>query len=138
MEPFPTDGTSLLAENMSAEASEMVEFPLLIGDEIGYFHSVTGGYNNRNDCHVVNFVHEVQGVGRPNHIDPDQASHNFEAHLSDNYYNMDVTSIKATMEDYPEEDYFVSVRVDSYKKGPQSFSEPMTKNIDKRERREEL
>lgn len=126
---------SLLVANMSVEAGRMEQFPVLIGDEIAYFHSIEGEYDERNQEHVVNFIHEVQGVGSPNHIDPDQASHNFEPHL-DNFYNLDVSAV--TVEDtYPDSDYVLSVRVEDYMSGEFSFSEELTADIDNRETRYE-
>jgi hypothetical protein len=127
------DGVSALVENMATEARDMEQFPVLIGDEVTYFHDVAGGYDRMADHHAVELIHRVQKVGRPNHIDPDQASHNFEAHL-DNYYNMDVESVSINS-DYPDNDYIMTVTVENYRSGPYSFSEALTADVDRRETR---
>jgi len=131
MNTFNVDGKSALVSNMAVEATEMEEFPVLIGTEIAYFHRVGGGYDSKRGVNVVNFIHEIQGNGSPNHIDPDQSSHNFEAHL-DNYYNLNVSTIRSNPDEYPDENYIVSVRVDNFMSGEYSFSEELNADIDKR------
>jgi len=114
----------------------METFPVLIGDEVEYFHSITGEYNRSKDADVVNLIHEVQGYGSPYRTDTDQMSQNVEAHLCDNYYNLDVTAIDVT-DEYPDRDYVLSLTVDSYKQGPYSFSEALSSDVDSRETRYE-
>lgn len=134
---FEYDGESALVSNMRAEAREMETFPVLIGDEVAHFHDVDGGYSKKKLCKVVNLIHRVQGPGSPYRVNTDQLAHRFEAHMNENYYYLSVDGIRA-VDDYPEEDYILSLKVDREKSGPYSFSEPLTKNVDKRERSERL
>lgn len=129
---FEHDGQSVLVSNMRAEARYMDTFPVLIGDEVAHFHDVSGGYNRREQYDVVNLIHRVQGVGSPHRVNTDELSRTFEAHLSDNYYHLSVDGIRQHGE-YPDEDYVLSLKVDSKMHGEYSFSEAMTENIDKRE-----
>jgi len=115
----------------------METFPVLIGDEIAHFHNVTGGYNRKEMYDVVNLVHEVQGYGSPYRVNTDEMAREFELHLSPNYYYLSVSGIRQ-VGDYPDEDYVLSLRVESEMHGEYSFSEVMSKDIDRRERREEL
>lgn len=132
MNVFNSTGDSLLVANMDAEANQMETFPVLIGDEIAYFHQVSGGMNG--STYVVNFHHLVQEVGSPNHIDPEQASHSVEAHLDPTYFSLDVSAVKVSKE-YPDEPYVLSLLVSDYMSGEHSFSEALSANIDKRETR---
>jgi len=118
---------------MQAEAREMETFPVLIGDEVAHFHDVSGGYNRDELFDVVNLIHRVQGVGSPYRVGTDELPHQFEAHLTDNYYHLSVDGIRA-VGDYPDEDYTLSLKVGSEMHGEYSFSEPMTSDIDKREK----
>lgn len=136
MTKFQHNNPSVLESNMSQEARDMEQFPVLIGDEVSYFHSVDGGYNRSMDCNVLNFIHKVQGIGSPNRIDPNQASHEVEAHLSDNYYNLNVTAV-SVVDDYPDRDFVVSLKVNGYRNGKDSFAEPLSTDVDKRETRYE-
>jgi len=127
---------SHLCEEMQAEIEQSGEmFPVLIGEQIGYFHDVDGGYvrsvsDSRQDgYHIVNLIHEVQGPDSPpNKLYSDQ----MEAHLDTNYYQMDVADIWQ-MGSYPEENFVLSLKVSDYRIGPYSFSEALSANIDKRE-----
>jgi hypothetical protein len=130
------DETSHLVSNMRYEVNRMGQYPVLIGDEIAYFHDIDGGYDSQTGEDVVHFIHEVQSEGSPNHLDPEQAAHEMEAHLDENYYNLDVTSVR-TENEYPDRDYVLSVRVQDYRFGPQSFSDALSVDIDKRETRYE-
>ena len=115
----------------------METFPVLIGDEVAHFHDVSGGYNREQLYDVVNLIHRVQGPGSPYRVNTDELAHRFEAHLEDNYYHLSVDGIRA-VGDYPDEDYVLSLKVGSEMHGEYSFSEPMTDDVDKRERSERL
>lgn len=127
---------SHLCDEMQAEIGQSGEmFPVLIGEQIGYFHDVDGGYvrsvsDSRQDgYHIVNLIHEVQGPDSPpNKLYSDQ----MEAHLDTNYYQMDVEDVWQ-MGSYPEENFVLSLKVSDYRIGPYSFSEALSENIDKRE-----
>lgn len=112
----------------------METFPVLFGEEIAYFHRIEGGYNDKRNFDVVDLIHEVQGYGSPFRVGSDQLSHQIEAHLSENYYNLDISGIQIN-DDYPEEDYVVSLKVQDYKQGPYPFSEALSAKVDKRETR---
>lgn len=127
---------SLLVSNMRQEASQMDEFSVLIGTEVAHFHSVRGEYDKMRDMDVVKLVHEVQGHGSPFRTDTEQLSNNVEAHLCDNYYNLNVSSFDV-IDEYPDRDYCLELRVDSYQQGPYSFSEALSANADNRETRYE-
>lgn len=133
---FPYDGDSALVSNMQSETREMPTFPLLIGDEVTHFHDVSGGYNRSQGYAVVNFIHRVQGPGSPYRVNTDELAHTFEAHLSDNFYYLSVDGIRA-IDEYPDDDYVLSLKVDSSMHGKQSFSEAMSEPIDRRETRHE-
>lgn len=132
MNEFPHDGTSILVENMKAEVETMDTFPVLFGDEIAWFHSVSGGYDRDRGYDVVNLHHEVQGVGSPTNLNFDRNT--IEAHLRENYYNLEVTTIRKSG-DYPDEDRVLSLRVTDYMAGPRSFSEAMSVDVDRRHER---
>ena len=133
---YSHDHRSVLVNNMRSEASEMETFPVLFGNEVAYFHHIDGGYNSSRNFDVVNLVHEVQGYGSPYRVGSDQLSHEIEAHLSDSYYYLDINGIQIN-DEYPDEDYVVSLKVQNYKQGPESFSEELTADIDRRETRYE-
>jgi len=129
---FEHDGRSALVSNMQAEARDMETFPVLIGDEVAHFHDLSGGHNRDRSFDVVNFIHRVQEPGSPYRVNTDELSNQFEAHLEDNYYHLSVDGIRA-VGDYPDEDYILSLKVESAMHGKYSFSEAMTENIDRRE-----
>lgn len=130
-EPYHYDGKSVLASNMAQESSEMETFPVLVGDMIEHFHSVSGGYSREHQLDVVNLIHEVQGPGSPsNHNYPDR----IEAHLDENYYSLSIVG-KRECGNYPDGGLVVSILVDDYTFGPHSFSEAMSASIDSRETR---
>lgn len=133
MAKFSAAENGLLASNMSQEASQTETFPVLIGDEIAYYHTVSGGYSKKHNADIVNLVHKVQDVGSPYRISPEQASKHVEAHL-DNYYSLDVGAMRVT-DEYPDRDYTLSLKVDGYQKGPHSFSEALSADADNRETR---
>lgn len=119
--------TSHLIQEMQAESSEMQMFPVLIDEQVGYFHDIDGGYSN--DHHIVNLIHRVQGPDSPpNKIYADT----IELHLADNFYHLDVADIYE-MDSYPDDDYVLSLKVTDYMIGEYSFSEAMSEDIDKRE-----
>lgn len=132
MSKFDSNKTSILASNMEQESLQAVAFPVLIGDEVAHFHRVDGGYNSLGGFDVVNLVHEVQGVGSPYRVDPEQTSHTVEAHMSNNYYNLDVSSVRV-VDEYPDRDYLLSLKVEGYQQGRYSFSEELTSDVDSRE-----
>lgn len=134
---FEHNGRSALVQNIQTEARDMDLFPVLIGNDVAYFHSVSGGYSSDRGATVVNLIHTVQGDGSPHSVRPAQASHSVEAHLSDNYYYFDVSALR-TVDDYPDDDYVLSMVVDSYQFGQHSFSDQLEKDIDRRERSERL
>lgn len=131
---YEYSGKSALVSNMQAEARDMETFPVLIGDEIAHFHDVAGGYNRERSFDVVNLIHRVQGPGSPYQVNTDELSHRFEAHLSENYYRLSVDGVRA-IDDYPDEDYVLSLKVVGEMHGEHSFSKPMTEDIDRRETR---
>jgi len=137
MDGFEYDGDSALVSNMRAESREMETFPVLLGDEVAHFHEIRGGYNRERLFDVVNLVHCVQGPGSPYRVNTDELPHTIEAHLEDNFYYLSADGIRQ-VGDYPDEDYVLSLKVGSQMTGEYSFSKPMTKNIDKRERSERL
>ena len=121
------ESSHLVQELQQEEMGEM--FPVLIGNQIGYFHDVEGGYDRSNGYHVVNLIHRVQGTDSP----PNKIySDTIEIHLDESFYNLDVADIWQ-MGEYPDEDFVLSLKVTDYNIGPYSFSEAMSKDIDKRE-----
>jgi len=132
MNEFEHDGRSALVSNMRAEANRMDEFPVIIGDTVTYFHDVSGGSNRDELFNVVNLIHRVQGPRSPYQVDPDQLSHDIEAHMDDNFYYLDVDAIRA-VGDYPDEDYMLSLKVGSTINGEYSFSKPLRMQADTRE-----
>lgn len=127
MNPFEYEKNSMLVANLRAECDDAEQFPVLIGDEVAYFHEVDGGYSERLSADVVTLIHRVQGHGSPQ-----RASHadTIEIHLDD-YYQLSVNE-RRTVDEYPDRDYQVSLIVDSYMRGPYSFSEAMSADIDRR------
>lgn len=132
MHGFEHDGRSALVSNMQEEASRMDEFPVIIGDVITYFHDVSGGSNRDELFDVVNLIHRVQGPRSPYQVDPDQLSHDIEAHMDSNFYYLNVDAIRA-IGNYPDEDYTLSLKVDSTMDGEYSFSKPLRMDADTRE-----
>ncbi len=120
---------SHLVDEMKKSASSVEMFPVLIGNQIGYFHSVDGGYDRNAGYNVVNFIHEVQGPDSP----PNKIySNTIEAHIGDSYYNLTVADVWQ-MGEYPDENFVLSLKVDNYRMGPYSFSEALSADMDKRE-----
>lgn len=120
--------TSHIVEEMKAQAADREVFPVLLGTHIAEFHDVYGGYVS-SGYHLVNFVHEVQGIGSPFQGDVYQES--VEAHLDD-YFYVEVEDVRE-YDNYPDEDYVLSLQVDGYQRGPYSFSEEMSADADNRE-----
>jgi hypothetical protein len=119
---------------MTEESREMDTFPVLLGDEVAHFHSVSGGYNDTNEHYVVNLIHEIQGPGSPYRVNSDSIAHTAEAHLSENFYNLDVDGVR-TEDEYPDEPYVLSLKVSDYQQGPYSFNEALSADVDSRETR---
>lgn len=120
--------SSHLAGEMEREAIGRDVFPVLIGSHIAHFHDVEGGYNRSEGYHVINLTHRVQGPKNP----PNNTySEEMEVHL-DNYFHLEVEDVRE-FDDYPNEDYVLSLQVTGYMKGPYSFSEEMSERIDGRE-----
>jgi hypothetical protein len=117
---------------MLEESKKMETFPVLIGDEVAHFHDISGGYATNTSSDIFNFIQEVQGPGRPYRVNTDELPHTVEAHMSENYYYLELDGIRAT-DEYPSEDYVLSLKVNNYSFGPHSFSEPLTEPIDGRE-----
>ena len=128
---------SHLVNELSALSSEMSVFPLLVGsDEIGHFHSVRGRYSTSSNLHVVEFVHEVQGVGSPDYVPTDSSIDSVEAHLQKQFVTMNVQKLDATSHtEYPDKPYVLTAHVTSYMNGEHSFSEALLAPADKRETR---
>lgn len=122
------DASHLVTE--MREDSEMLEsFPVLLGENVATFHDIDGGYHNNNGYHVVNLIHTVQGDGSP----PSDVRHDeVEAHLDGRYYYLEVSGV-TEYQQYPQEDYFLSLHVTGYERGPYSFSDELQKEVDKRE-----
>lgn len=121
--------TSLLVDELRTAANSTDMFPVLFGGQIGYFHNVDGGFDRKQDYHVVNLIHRVQGPDSPPNKYYDDT---VEIHLDDKFYNMEVADVWA-MGDYPDDNFVVSLKVTDYQIGPYSFSEAMSEDIDKRD-----
>lgn len=121
--------TSHLVEELRAGAREMEMFPVLIGTQIAYFHDVDGGFNPESGHDIVNLIHRVQGPDSP---PQKHFSDTIEIHLDDWFYNLSVVDIH-TMSEYPDNDFVLSMKVENYMMGQQSFSEALSADIDKRE-----
>lgn len=137
MNTFDYQTTSVVASNMAHESRQMETFPVLIGDEVVHFHRADGGYNTVKESDVINLYHEVQGPGSPYRVDTDQLPHTVEAHMDEQFYYFDVTAFRCH-DEYPDEDYVLSMLVRSHMQGGHSFSEPLTADVDRRETRHEL
>lgn len=137
MDLFPYDDSAIVVENMKTLAKEESTFPVLIGNEVTHFHSVTGGYNSTGDYYVANFIHEIQGPGSPYRVDTEQLSTDIEAHIGPTYFYMNAESLQSH-DEYPDENFILSVKTQDYSQGEYSFTEALTKDIDRRERRERL
>jgi len=131
---------SHLVEELQQELVNVGEmFPVLIGTQVGYFHDIDGGFDRENGYHIVNLIHRVQGPDSP----PNKTyADTIEIHLDEWFYNLEVedvwelTQTPAGLtedEDYPDGDYVLSLKVTDYMMGPQSFSEALTTDVDKRE-----
>lgn len=126
--------TSLLSEShlvaeLQQNAEDMDLFPVLIGEHVAYFHEVDGGYDEDEGRHIVNLIHAVQGPDSPPNT---WYSTSVEAHLGDVFINMDVEDVWQ-FGDYPDEDFTVSYKVEDYRMGPQTFTDALREDIDKRE-----
>lgn len=137
---------SHLVEEMKHFSEEMEMFPVLIGEFVGYFHSVQGGYSRAvsgsdtdsghpgpafegEGYHVVNLIHEVHGPDSP----PNKTyAEQVEVHLDDQYFFFEVEDVWE-FGDYPDEDYVLSLKVTGYRQGPFAFSEQLQTEVDKRE-----
>lgn len=120
---------SHLVEEMKHFSEEMDMFPVLIGEFVGYFHDVQGGYHRSEGYHVVNLIHEVQGPDSP----PNKTyAEQVEIHLDDQYFFFEVEDVWE-FGDYPDEDYTLSLKVTGYRQGPYAFSEQLQTDVDKRE-----
>lgn len=133
MNTFDYHRTSALVANMRFEADPMDVFPVLIGDEVAHFHDVRGGIDNASDKHVVNLIHRVQGPGSPDRVG---FGDTIEVHLSDRYYHLDVKGTR-TVDNYPDDDYVLSILVKQHFFGPETFNDKLTMDIDKRKTRYE-
>lgn len=124
---FSYDGVSEFVANMRYESSDWEMFPVLIGTRVEFFHDVNGGYNREELHHVVNLVHEVQSPeSPPNLTHADQ----YEVHLDSYYY---FTPDEITVHDeYPDEDFVISVKTTDPRSGEFSFAEELQEDIDKR------
>jgi len=120
-----------LTSNISTEAQEMDRVPVLFDTDVHYFHDVEGGYSRESGHHFVTLIHRVQGVGSP----PDNPSaRSVEVHTSESYYRLSVQDATYWDDDYPEEDYAVTLEASSYQTGPYSFAESLNdETIDGRE-----
>jgi hypothetical protein len=121
---------SHLVEELQQELVDSGEmFPVLIGEQVAYFHDIDGGFHRDGNYDVVNLIHRVQGPDSP----PNKIySDTIELHLNDWFYNLEVADIRK-MGEYPDEDFVLSLKVTDYMMGQQSFSEALSANIDKRE-----
>jgi len=125
--------SSRLVGEMKHCAMQMDMFPVLIGEHVGYFHRVDGGFHRDGGYHVVNFVHEVQGTGSPPNKTHDSQ---IEAHIDDTYFYLEVDDVWEFGE-YPDEEYTLSVKVANYRDGKHAFTEQLQPEteVDKRETR---
>jgi len=120
---------SYLINEMKHEIESMDMYPVLIDEQVEYFHSIDGGYDSNKGYEIVNLIHQVEGPDSPSNNMPNRS---VEAHLDMNYYRLDVVQ-SARLGEYPEENYVLSLKVSDYKIGPHSFSNALSKNIDGRE-----
>ncbi len=129
--------SSRLVGEMKHCARQMDMFPVLIGEHVGYFHRVDGGYSRAGSesentgYHVVNLIHEVQGTGSPPNKTHDSQ---IEAHIDDTYFYLEVDDVWE-FGDYPDEEYTLSVKVTNYRDGKYAFTEELqpSTEVDKRE-----
>ena len=121
---------SHIVEEMKPQASEMVEFPVLLGSHVANFHSVDGGYHRHNGYHIIKLIHEVQGPGSP--FGGDVRHANIEIHLDD-YFWLEVADITEFDERYPKDDYVLMLKVTGYEHGPYAFSDELQSEVDNRE-----
>jgi hypothetical protein len=120
---------SHIVEELRAGAREMEMFPVLIGTQVGYFHDVDGGFHKSGGYDIVNLIHRVQGPDSP----PNKTfSDTVEVHLDDWFYNLTVADA-TVMDEYPDNDFVLSLKVTDYMMGQETFSEALTAEIDKRE-----
>lgn len=119
---------SHLIEEMINYADMMEKFPVIIGDDIAYFHTIDGGYHRSGEYHIVNLTHTVQGPESPRDT---TYSENVEAHLDGQYFFFTVED-SWSFGDYPNEPHILSLKVSDYQQGPYSFSEELQLDIDKR------
>jgi hypothetical protein len=119
---------SHIVEELRAGAREMEMFPVLIGTQVGYFHDVDGGFHKNGGYDIVNLIHRVQGPDSP----PNKTfSDTIEVHLDDWFYNLEVADA-TVMDEYPDNDFVLSLKVTNYMMGQETFSEALTAEIDKR------
>jgi hypothetical protein len=120
-----------LTSNMAVEVTELDRVPVLFGDDVYYFHDVEGGYSRDSGTHFVTLIHRVQGDGTP----PDNPSaRSVEVHTDKAYYTLSAEDATYWDEDYPDDDYAITLEVSSYQTGPYSFAENLTDDsIDERE-----
>lgn len=120
---------SHLVEEMIEDAQNLDIFPVLIGQNVAYFHDIEGGYNRDGGYHVLSLVHEVQGERSPSSHDYAKA---VEVHLDDSAYYLEIDGVYSFGE-YPDEDYTLCLKVTGYNQLPYTFSDQLQRNIDKRE-----
>lgn len=121
---------SHLVEELREELYDVEEsFPVLIGSEVAHFHDIDGGFDRGAGYHIVNLIHRVQGVGSPSNK---KYSDTIEIHLNEWFYNLEVEDIWL-MDEYPDDDFVLSLKVEDYQMAQYSFSEALTADIDKRE-----
>lgn len=112
----------VLTSNMAADVADRDRVPVLFADRVYYFHDVSGGYDTENDTHVVQLIHTVQGRGNP----PSKPRAEYvEVHGDDRYYRLHVTDATYWDDQYPADDYVITLTVDSYQSGPYSFADEL-------------
>lgn len=120
---------SHLAEEMRHHANGEELFPVLLGEQVEYFHDVGGGYHRSEGYHVINLIHRIQGPESP---PSNPSTDSIEAHIGDSYFYLE-SEDEWSFGDYPDEDYTLSLKVTGYQEGPYAFTEELQTEVDKRE-----
>jgi|APHM01.1.fsa_nt_gi hypothetical protein len=125
----------VLISNIQQELTlkdEQEKFPVILGDDVHYYHKVvSGGYEPEQEVYGVTLAHTVQGEGSPTF--QDIRAPVAELHTPQKYYTLQVTGINQYENNYPNNDYFVTMFFDEYTSGEQSFYDELKMDVDKRE-----
>jgi|APHM01.1.fsa_nt_gi hypothetical protein len=119
-----------LTNNISQDVSDCPVVPVIFDDDVYHFHDVEGGYDVDGEAHVVTLIHRVQGDGSPPN---DPVAKTVEIHAPEMFYTLSIRDITHWDNDYPNDDYALTLFVESYQSGPYTFHEELLLDIDKRE-----